>query len=658
MADEKRQLILDLLARNKMRQDTNEAADDLDKLGRAAEDADKKTEGLGKSSEKSQQQTDKLGHSAEDTRGRISKLDAEIENVNKEIGGLSKSFTDAQTASERLDITKAIRRSQTELRSLTKNRDILKGLLPDEGEVEQETQKLGKVVKSDFLDSLKGIGELGGPAMIAGIAVAAPEIGAIISGAIIGGAGIGGVVGGFLLAAKDQRIIDAAKSIKDNLGKELETAAEPFVPITMNALKQLSGAVNNINFKGIFSDAARYAGPIVNGITTVINELGRGIEALVHNAGPAVSEIGDGIGQIGVAIGNGLEELSHNGKAGASALSDLFDIITTGITVTFQLVDGLTKIYEFGKNIGKSGFVEAFKQINNLTGPLDLLNAVKNLEGALGPTTSRIKNVGSASDVAAASTSSLARAQTASEKAAEGQRSALADVSKELKAQTDPAFAVLNALDGVRDAQKEAADATKKYGGNSEQARAATRRLAEAALDLQGDVGKLGGSFDGKLTPSMRNTLKAAGLTKGQISEVESELKRAKKAADAYDGTYRANIVTTYVTKSYQVGGSDYNREANRGAFSGKRAAGGPVVRGVPYLVGENGPEIVIPDDSGRVLNGAASRGLMVQGAMTGMGNHGGGSRNLTVQLEVIGNDAAAVTFVKRLIRTANLIET
>jgi hypothetical protein len=32
MADEKRQIILDLLARNKMRKDTNEAADDLDKL--------------------------------------------------------------------------------------------------------------------------------------------------------------------------------------------------------------------------------------------------------------------------------------------------------------------------------------------------------------------------------------------------------------------------------------------------------------------------------------------------------------------------------------------------------------------------------------------------------------------------------------------------
>lgn len=651
MADDKRQLILDLLARNKMRKDTTEAADDLDKLGRAAEEADKKTTGLGDSSEKTTQKTDKLGHSVEDTRGKISKLDDEAANLEKEIGTLAKSFADAGDAGERLDISKAIRRTQTELRSVNKNKSILEDLLPSEDEVKKETQKATKAVKSDFLESFKGIGEMGGPAMFAGIAVAAPEIGAIISGAIIGGAGLGGVVGGFLVAAQDPRIKAAAKSMKDDIGNELKDAAQPFLPVTMNALKQVDGAVKNINFKGIFADAAKYSGPVINGITTLITELGTGIESLVHNAGPAVDEIGKGIGQIGVALGNGLTELSHNGKAGADALSDLFNIITTGIGVTFEIVDGLTKIYEAGKKIGDSGVVEALKQINNIAGPLDLVNAFKSLNDQLGPTTGRIKNVGSASDVAANSTDSLARAQSASERAAMGQRDALSAVSKELKAQTDPAFAVLDATDQVRDAQKEAAAAVKKYGSNSEEARAATRKLAEAAIGLQGDVGALGGSFNGSLTPSMRATLKAAGLTKSQIANVEAELKRAKKAADAYDGTYQAKIVTTYVTQSYKVGGADYNREANRGAFS-KRAAGGPVVRGVPYLVGENGPEVVVPDASGRVLNASGSRGLMVQGAMSGSSARAGQSGPVNATLSVSGAaDQAVATLVNYLIR-------
>jgi SLT domain-containing protein len=33
-----------------------------------------------------------------------------------------------------------------------------------------------------------------------------------------------------------------------------------------------------------------------------------------------------------------------------------------------------------------------------------------------------------------------------------------------------------------------------------------------------------------------------------------------------------------------------------------KRAAGGPVSAGKPYLVGEDGPEVMVPDGSGRVL--------------------------------------------------------
>jgi hypothetical protein len=42
------------------------------------------------------------------------------------------------------------------------------------------------------------------------------------------------------------------------------------------------------------------------------------------------------------------------------------------------------------------------------------------------------------------------------------------------------------------------------------------------------------------------------------------------------------------------------------GAFGGARAAGGPVMAGRPYLVGERGPELMVPQSSGRIVpNGA-----------------------------------------------------
>ncbi len=62
-------------------------------------------------------------------------------------------------------------------------------------------------------------------------------------------------------------------------------------------------------------------------------------------------------------------------------------------------------------------------------------------------------------------------------------------------------------------------------------------------------------------------------------------------------------------------------REA-RGAFGldfisslfGKRALGGPVTGGVPYLVGEHGPELVIPSQSGTVIPHDTTMGMLNKG--------------------------------------------
>ena len=630
MADEKKQLILDLLARAKTRQGTDEAARDLDHLADSADKADKHTEKLGTTSEKLGHQTDKMGNSLAATKGQISSLDREIDLADKELKKLSASFAEAGSSSERNDISKAIRRTRTELNQLTKNRDVLKDLLPDEQEVEQKLKPIEKETQSIF----EGVGSSFGPIIAASAIAAAPAIGAVLAGAVGGGAGLTGIAGGFIIAAKDPRVKTALDQMKTHIGDELKTAAEPFVPVTIDALGKVRRAIDSVNFGSIFKDAAAQSGPLVDGITTLIKSLGSGIQDLIHNAGPEVKAIGSGIGEIGQAIGDGLHMLSTDGKQGADALTNLFTIISGGIRVTFALIDSLAKVYGWLRQISHGGVIDGFRAMADAQSSVaDKAHDVAvNVAGAI------------------TGTNDLAKAQDDASRAAYGQRDALSAVAKELRAQTDPAFAVLDATDKVRDAQKKAADATKKYGRESEQARAANRKLAEAAIDLQGNVGALGQSFDGHLTPTMRRTLQAAGLTKKQIQAVEGELKRAKAAADAYAGRYVAEIITNY---TYNVGGNDYNREANRGSFS-KRAAGGPIVRGKPYIVGENGPEIVVPSDSGNVLSAAASRGLMVQGMQTGLASQGGGGGGpARATVEVTGSaDQAVATLINYLIRT------
>jgi len=69
------------------------------------------------------------------------------------------------------------------------------------------------------------------------------------------------------------------------------------------------------------------------------------------------------------------------------------------------------------------------------------------------------------------------------------------------------------------------------------------------------------------------------------------------------------------------------------GLFGGKRASGGSMMAGGSYLVGENGPEIVVPRHSGTVVNANQTSGAMA------------GSGGITVQnnITVTGSDAAMV---------------
>jgi hypothetical protein len=118
-------------------------------------------------------------------------------------------------------------------------------------------------------------------------------------------------------------------------------------------------------------------------------------------------------------------------------------------------------------------------------------------------------------------------------------------LSDELHAQVDPAFALINAQNKLRKAQTDAADAVKRHGRNSVEARTATQNLTNAAIDLRVNASALGRTFDTRVTPDLYATLKAAGLTESQIRDVGRQFSSAKKAADKYDGTYTANVKIT-----------------------------------------------------------------------------------------------------------------
>lgn len=168
--------------------------------------------------------------------------------------------------------------------------------------------------------------------------------------------------------------------------------------------------------------------------------------------------------------------------------------------------------------------------------------ALESSKTATAGATGKLGDLSSALDVGASQQSKYKTSADAVAGAARGEREALGALYAEIKGQTDPVFALLDAQKKLKDSQKSYTDAVKAHGRKSAQARAADLDLAQAALGLQNATGNLTSTFNGKLNPAFVATLKAAGLTKGQIADVAAQFEGAKKSADKYTGKYAADV--------------------------------------------------------------------------------------------------------------------
>ena len=251
---------------------------------------------------------------------------------------------------------------------------------------------------------------------------------------------------------------------------------------------------------------------------------------------------------------------------------------------------------------------------------------------------------------------------------------ALTEYADSLRAQTDPVFAAIRATTQNADAKQKAADAEAKLAfltragkvGTTEYA-TAQRELSRANLDStssavgqQSALATLAARMrDGTISQATYNQTLDGFRDKGLISAatatamknefggaafgagaLSTELGKTKGKADALNGT-RASVTVTADTSTAQVRIDGFTTSVRNliqlsqttgvllpsfkakvdSAAAGlpRRATGGNVFAGQPYLVGERGPELVMPG-SGYVI---PTRRLI--DAPTGGGGAGGG---------------------------------
>jgi hypothetical protein len=498
---------------------------------------------------------------------------------------------------------------------------IAKGVANAGGNVAQAGIKIGSVLGQGIIDAatiLINKGEIG--TAIIGILITTlaliapivgPAIGAAIGGLIVGAAGAGGIIGGIFLVKDNPAVKAAAKDAGDSILKGLQLAAAPIVePLVqgLGIIKAGFAAAGN-DFKTIFSQSASWIAPLSNSVSIFLQRTSDGLAKMFVGADPVMRALGTSIEFIGVSLQKLFTDLGTVGPQLALGLQVAFTVIGLIIQAISNAITNLSKAFGF---LAEKG----------LLGP-EIKRQYEELKTGLDATT--------------ISATGTAKSFDGIKNSAAGAATATKTLSEELKKQADPMFALITAQQGLSKAQTDAANATKKYGANSKEARDASVALAKAAIEMQIAVEKAAGTFDGKLTPSMRALLKAAGATDAEIANVEKAFNQANAAGNKFAKAYKASIqfqgagaavgqanavtaaigripATKVVTiKTSVIGG--YVGYASGGVVrtppGGSAAVGGN--RNGLTLVGEQGPELVRMAPGSQVIPAGRTQSMLME---------------------------------------------
>jgi hypothetical protein len=216
-------------------------------------------------------------------------------------------------------------------------------------------------------------------------------------------------------------------------------------------------------------------------------------------------------------------------------------------------------------------------------------------------------------------------------RAREDNIAALKEQADKLKAQVDPLFNLIDKEKQVREKQKEYNQAVKEHGAASAAARRANLDLAQAILDASGAAADASGKFNGHLDPALKAILKAGGLTATQILNIETAFKKAKKAGEAYEGTYSATAKLTIQVHGLTSIHFDSEGNPTGHAFGGVVGAASGGSRGGVTMVNDGAGvrrgEMVRLPYGASVIPAGQSQGMMealVSAQRLGVGGLGG----------------------------------
>jgi hypothetical protein len=584
----------------------------------------------------------------------VEKLDHDIKSAKDSLSVLAREFVKAGTAAERTSISRQMTREKSNLGKLLKVKD----LLPDPSDVTSGGKSLGRVLTSGIASGVSSAANAGPltPAIIGTVLTAAPFIASTLAGAIVGAAGAGGVVGGVLLAVHDARVQAAWTQLAAGAGPQLENAAAPFVPAVQRAIATASHEFDSLvpTIRSVFASSAGYIDPLVKGVAGFVRNFADGFAQAARSAGPVIAAIGDHLPQLGKEIGDLFEMAARHADTGAEALRGLFTIVEFGINLVSGLLEGLIVAYEKGRQVLEwLGIVDKVKPSASAaaSGTFDFKKAVDETSDAAKKGTDAISTLKNEMDSFADSNLSVYDALTAAKGAIVDATAAIKKNGEGISVNTKKGRENRDTLSGLAKSFNTVTTANDKANTSA--------NISGAAYDKQRAAFVRAATQAGYTAKAANNLAdQVLKVPRSRVTTFQAQTAAAKAGIDrvraALDRIPRVVQIAMRITGTSNVSAAAAAVRKNEG-----RAGGGPVNRDQPYMVGEEGPELIIPQTNGTVLTASMTRGVMGRQSAPAARSTGspvsssGGQRML---VEVVGSDRGLVELVRRLIRTEALI--
>lgn len=433
--------------------------------------------------------------------------------------------------------------------------------------------------------------------IVGGIILSLPFLSAALAGATSAalGAGLAGL--GTLLAFQYTEVEEAGLQLVNRLRQQLVTAAEPFVNVLISSFRFIENRFEALGprLERILATSATFVGPLVEGLIDAFDFITESFDNVKGDLKPFVKELANGFAILGAAIGESLEILASTGEDGERGLRDMFVAVGLLIGGFARLLAILTFVYGVVRDISEA--------VPILVGPLSIFFELsdKAAEGT--------EDYG---DATQGLTDRILGAVSATEKETKELKAAAAAMDKARDAAFGLIDATLDYEESIDDLDETLKENGRTFTQETEKGRENIRAVGDAIKAAQADAEKR--FQEGKLNAQEANALyraeveeilriaRAHGISEQAIRGVYDEAIKLVNLPTPDTGwlsqiTDKANLTAAALRRAVEEA-----RRLNSGTGGGRGhggftefAEGGIVQIPTQAIIGEAGPEVVIP---------------------------------------------------------------